>query len=102
MADTYSLTNDGATVQSILNQILSGDFFVQDYTYTGQTDANGFITTDLLNDRYIPLCGRCTTTDTHVEFTTGSTVWWMRVTNKGAAVANTNVTIKVWYTKYVF
>lgn len=67
------------------------------YTYTGSTDANGFITTDLVNDRYIPLCGRCDITDTNVEFTTGSSVWWMRVTKKGVAQASTAVSIKVWY-----
>ena len=99
---TYQFNDTGASIQSVIDRILGGDFGTLNYTYTGTTDANGFITTDLLNDRYIPLCGRCTTTDTHVEFTTGSTVWWMRVTNNGAAVANTNVTIKVWYTKYVF
>lgn len=98
----YQLTNTGASVQSVLDRILGGDFGVQNYTYSGTTDANGFIATDLLNGRYIPLCGRCETTDTHVEFTTGSTYWWMRVTKNGAAETNKPVTIKVWYTKYVF
>lgn len=77
--------------------IVTHDDSIQTYTYTGTTDANGFLTTDLTNDRYIPLCGRCDTTDTNVEFTTGTSVWWMRVTKKGVAQANTSVTIKVWY-----
>lgn len=77
--------------------ISTHDDSVLTYTYTGTTDSNGFITTDLVNDRYIPLCGRCDTTDTNVEFTTGTSVWWMRVTKKGVAQANASVTIKVWY-----
>ena len=71
---------------------------VQSKTVTGTTDANGFITLNLANGSYIPLVARSSRSDDHVEFTTGSSSWWGRVTNKGAARANASVTIDVYYT----
>lgn len=71
---------------------------VQSKTVTGTTDANGFITLNLANGSYIPLVARSSRSDDHVEFTTGSSSWWGRVTNKGAARANASVTIEVHYT----
>lgn len=71
---------------------------IQSKTVTGTTDANGFINLSLANDSYIPLVARSSTTDNHVEFTSGSSSWWGRVTNKGAARANSSVTIVVYYT----
>lgn len=65
-------------------------------TVTGTTDSNGFITLGLANT-CIPLAARSSRSDDHVEFTTGSSSWWGRVTNKGAARGSASVTITVWY-----
>jgi hypothetical protein len=67
-------------------------------TVTGTTDANGFINLSLANGSYIPLAARSSRSDDNVEFTTGSSSWWGRVTNRGAARGNASVTIEVHYT----
>lgn len=71
---------------------------IQSKTVTGTTDANGFINLGVANGSYIPLVARSSNSDDHVEFTTGSSNWWGRVTNKGAARKSTSVSIVVYYT----
>ena len=71
---------------------------IQSKTVTGTTDSNGFISLSLLNNSYIPLVARSSNSDDHVEFTTGSSTWYGRVTNRGTARKSTNVTITLYYT----
>ncbi len=69
-------------------------------SYSGTTDANGYLTTDLGNGTYVPFMGRSSTTDHVVEFSTGASVWWMHIIKNNANVANTSVTVNVWYFDY--
>lgn len=69
-------------------------------SYSGTTDSNGYLATDLGNGTYVPFMGRSSTTDHVVEFSTGSSVWYMHIIKNNANVANTSVTVNVWYFDY--
>lgn len=97
--DVYSDGTRGVSVSSPAAwRSALGVSAIQSKTVSGTTDANGFITLSLANGSYIPLVARSSHSDDHVEFTTGSTSWWGRVTNRGAARGNASVTIDVYYT----
>ena len=69
-------------------------------TYTGTTSSTGYLATDLGNGTYVPFMGRSNGTDHVVEFSTGSSVWYMHIIKNNANVASTSVSVDVYYFDY--